>query len=178
MQDSQLYLVDGSSDATFHCQLYCSNLLYSTCCNSGSIVHRCFCCRKQVICVARKRNISDAVQFVVLTSVLSAWRSVILAVNSDRVVLVWLHFYIAGTVTFLVPAHLGSPGQRAVKWVCVCVCVADDCTADSVSVCTIYITRADTHTAVNWVQFPVWELISTGSRKQRWRELCPDFIGH
>jgi len=25
--------------------------------------------------------------------------------------------------TFLVPAHLGSPGQRAVKWVCVCVCV-------------------------------------------------------
>ena len=25
--------------------------------------------------------------------------------------------------TFLVPAHLGSPGQRAVKWVCVCACV-------------------------------------------------------
>ena len=25
--------------------------------------------------------------------------------------------------TFLVPAHLGSPGQRAVKWVCVCVCI-------------------------------------------------------
>ena len=24
---------------------------------------------------------------------------------------------------FLVPAHLGSPGQRAVKWVCVFVCV-------------------------------------------------------
>ena len=24
--------------------------------------------------------------------------------------------------TFLVPTHLGSPGQRAVKWVCVCVC--------------------------------------------------------
>ena len=24
-------------------------------------------------------------------------------------------------VTFLVPAHLGSPGERAVKWVCVCV---------------------------------------------------------
>ena len=22
---------------------------------------------------------------------------------------------------FLVPAHLGSPGKRAVKWVCVCV---------------------------------------------------------
>ena len=25
--------------------------------------------------------------------------------------------------TFLVPAHLGSPGQRAFKRVCVCVCV-------------------------------------------------------
>ena len=25
--------------------------------------------------------------------------------------------------TFLVPAHVGSPGQRAVKRVCVCVCV-------------------------------------------------------
>jgi len=24
--------------------------------------------------------------------------------------------------TFLVPAHLGSPRQRAAKWVCVCVC--------------------------------------------------------
>ena len=24
---------------------------------------------------------------------------------------------------FLVPAHLGSPGKRTVKWVCVCVCV-------------------------------------------------------
>jgi len=23
--------------------------------------------------------------------------------------------------TFLVPAHLGSPGKRAVKWVCVCI---------------------------------------------------------
>ena len=25
--------------------------------------------------------------------------------------------------TFLVPAHLGSPGKRAVKRACVCVCV-------------------------------------------------------
>jgi len=24
--------------------------------------------------------------------------------------------------TFMVPAYLGSPGQRAIKWVCVCVC--------------------------------------------------------
>ena len=24
--------------------------------------------------------------------------------------------------TFVVPAHPGSPGQRAVKWVCACVC--------------------------------------------------------
>ena len=26
--------------------------------------------------------------------------------------------------TFLVQAHLGSPGQRAVKCVCVCVCMS------------------------------------------------------
>jgi len=25
--------------------------------------------------------------------------------------------------TFLVPAYLGSPGKRAIKWVSVCVCV-------------------------------------------------------
>ena len=29
--------------------------------------------------------------------------------------------------TFLVPAYPGSPGQRAVKWVCVCVCVIVTC---------------------------------------------------
>ena len=28
--------------------------------------------------------------------------------------------------TFLVPAHLGIPGKRAVKRVCVCVCVVFD----------------------------------------------------
>ena len=27
--------------------------------------------------------------------------------------------------TFLVPAHLDGPGQRAVKRVCMCVCVTD-----------------------------------------------------
>jgi len=26
--------------------------------------------------------------------------------------------------TFLIPAHLGSPGERAIKRVCVCVCVS------------------------------------------------------
>ena len=26
--------------------------------------------------------------------------------------------------TFLVPAHSGSPGQRAIKWVCVSVCAS------------------------------------------------------
>ena len=28
-----------------------------------------------------------------------------------------------GFQTFMVPAHLGSPGKRAIKRVCVCVCV-------------------------------------------------------
>jgi len=30
--------------------------------------------------------------------------------------------------TFLVPAHLGSPGKKAIKCVCVCVCVAESST--------------------------------------------------
>ena len=34
--------------------------------------------------------------------------------------------------TFLVPAHLGSPGQRAVKRVCV-LCVLDLCLGDKLS---------------------------------------------
>jgi len=39
--------------------------------------------------------------------------------------------------TFLVPAHLGSPGKRAVKRVCVCVYMVDthraiDCCANRV----------------------------------------------
>ena len=29
--------------------------------------------------------------------------------------------------TFLVPAHLGSPGKRADKWVCVCVTNTEEC---------------------------------------------------
>jgi len=37
--------------------------------------------------------------------------------------------------TFLVPAHLGSPGQRAVKW-CVCVCVVYE-TSSSVAAALI-----------------------------------------
>ena len=32
--------------------------------------------------------------------------------------------------TFLVPAHLGIPGKRAVKRVCVCVLEQDDVAAD------------------------------------------------
>jgi len=28
-------------------------------------------------------------------------------------------------ITFLVPAHLGSPGKRAIKLACVCVCYLD-----------------------------------------------------
>ena len=41
--------------------------------------------------------------------------------------------------TFLVPAHLGSPGKRAVKWVCVCVCV---CVRACVRACMCACVRA------------------------------------
>jgi len=35
--------------------------------------------------------------------------------------------------TFLVPAHLGSPGQKGVKRLCVCACVSRYIVSDSVS---------------------------------------------
>ena len=38
-------------------------------------------------------------------------------------------------VTFLVPAHLGSPGQRAVKRVCVCLCGVTVVTATDLACC-------------------------------------------
>jgi len=38
--------------------------------------------------------------------------------------------------TFLVPAHLGSPGKRAIKRVCVCVCL---CVCLCVCVCVSFL---------------------------------------
>jgi len=45
--------------------------------------------------------------------------------------------------TFLVPAHLGSPGKRAVKWVCVCLAL---CT---VALFTTLINRSGHHDDVD-----------------------------
>ena len=44
-------------------------------------------------------------------------------VKTERWVAVCCFSKIQIGFTFLVPAHPGSPGQRAVKRVCVCVCV-------------------------------------------------------
>jgi len=37
--------------------------------------------------------------------------------------------------TFLVPANPGSPGKRAVKWVCVCVCSKKSMPAGPIAAC-------------------------------------------
>ena len=59
--------------------------------------------------------------------------------------------------TFLVPAHLGSPGQRAVKRVCVCVCVS------------VYSTAADDQPIFSdW-----WEAPVVTSRSRRRTQLRP-----
>jgi len=47
-------------------------------------------------------------------------------------------------VAFLVPAHPGSPGQRANKWVCVCVCVQ---AADAFSDLTLLVGWQEGHPA-------------------------------
>ena len=41
--------------------------------------------------------------------------------------------------TFLVPAHLGSPGQRAIKRVCVCVLLEHYCALLSGSTLMLYV---------------------------------------
>ena len=64
---------------------------------------------------------------------------------------------------FLVPAHPGSPGQRAVKRVCVCVCVAvgwlADCwckwTCVAVAVgCGLHAVSGGRATTSGWVTAP------------------------
>jgi len=50
--------------------------------------------------------------------------------------------------TFLVPAHPGSPGQRAVKRVCVCVCVCG---------------HARHSHEVDWLQFANWSSVQFSS---------------
>ena len=42
------------------------------------------------------------------------WRKMIRMVDEQRGVSGWMFL--------LVPAHPGSPGERAIKWSCVCVC--------------------------------------------------------
>jgi len=60
--------------------------------------------------------------------------------------------------TFLVPAHPGSPGQGAVKWVCVCVCVSLlHSTTNTLYICAL---RGQTSTSfsvdtVRWVIWPI-----------------------
>ena len=61
-------------------------------------------------------------------------------------------------LTFVVPAHTGSPGQRAVKRVCVCVCVSQgrnfinamsfgkaSCTSSTNGSGSIYFVSCQTH---------------------------------
>jgi len=47
--------------------------------------------------------------------------------------------------TFVVPAHLGSPGQRAVKRVCVCLCVCVTSASSALGVLDDYALYKSTH---------------------------------
>ena len=48
--------------------------------------------------------------------------------------------------TFLVPAHPGSPGQRAVKGVCVCACITFRAGTDYIFCSPAYLTNTTTTT--------------------------------
>ena len=74
--------------------------------------------------------------------------------------------------TFLVPAHLGSPGKRAVKRVCVCVCV---CVRACVCVCVctygrgsiFFWRRSDTLCILPVLWVTSYLLISNVARRRR-----------
>jgi len=46
--------------------------------------------------------------------------------------------------TFLVPAHPGSPGKRAIKRLCVCWCCRDVCSSFAADWCVLHILNATT----------------------------------
>ena len=52
--------------------------------------------------------------------------------------------------SFLVPAHLGNPGQRAVKRMCVCVCIRG-----------LAVTPADANCTTEWARTPRWASFGT-----------------
>ena len=62
--------------------------------------------------------------------------------------------------TFLVSAHLGSPGQRAVKRVCVCVCVY------AFSALTLLVGRQEGHPACKKLSGGVLAWLSVWSEVQ------------
>ena len=77
--------------------------------------------------------------------------------------------------TFLVPAHPGSPGKRAVKWVCVCVCTI--CLRDPFCImryCSLSIFKMANVCHVGILQLKFYqpitsEICSTLSSKILWR---------
>jgi len=74
---------------------------------------------------------------------------------------VWL-LSIRSSSCHLVPAHLDSPGRRAVKRVCVCVCV---CSVDIVafSALTLLVGRQEGHPACKKLSGGILEWLSVWS---------------
>jgi len=56
--------------------------------------------------------------------------------------------------TFLVPAHLGSPGHRAVKRECVCVCVF--CQLDKMRIKALTATTENHPSAPSFLDACIW----------------------
>ena len=56
--------------------------------------------------------------------------------------------------TFLVLAHLGSPGQRAVKRVCVCVCIAGQMSKWMMLAVAVIVTEH--HVVQNRLYYSLW----------------------
>ena len=79
--------------------------------------------------------------------------------------------------TFLVPAHPGSPGQRAVKrmCMCVCVCVFTSFWSDLFFFCSIWTPSSDVPYAVDCAagSFSAIQSFSSSTSRRNW---CSRFV--
>ena len=69
--------------------------------------------------------------------------------------------------TFLVPAHLGSPGQKAVKCVCVCMCYMQNRLRWHGQV----LQKEDDNWVKKWMEYGVDGSRPRGRPKRTWREV-------
>ena len=77
---------------------------------------------------------------------------------------------------FLVPAHLGSPRQRAVKRACVCVCVLHGrrSAANAGSATLLADVHVRSWTQFSWERTELWAVLNNNRRFYVWTARCEE----